>query len=222
MSIFIFKCYTCITYLIDHTMSIFAAVVWLSVVSCALVGSQETSEKPNLTTNENVTREAACLLQDNVDYNGNLMFSGTIKLTQTSGAALTIEGNITGQATVGANSKVERGFHVHRFGHIFESCNFSGSDFNPFNTKHGSITSQNRHVGDYGNIELMTKGTVSIKVTDNLSSLFGDNSILGRSLVIHEFEDDLGVKNTEESRTEGTSGRIVSCCVIALRDETKN
>lgn len=47
--------------------------------------------------------------------------------------------------------------------------------------------SRDRHNGDLGNIE-SKGGVTTIDIIDNRISLFGRNSILGRTVVIHEGE----------------------------------
>jgi superoxide dismutase, Cu-Zn family len=53
-------------------------------------------------------------------------------------------------------------------------------------------------------------------------SLFGDDSIVGRSCVIHKNEDDLGKGGHADSLTTGNSGPRVACGVIGLTNEFKS
>ena len=62
--------------------------------------------------------------------------------------------------------------------------------------RHGSPYSAYRHVGDLGNIEAGPDGVANIDITDTHISLNGLNSVIGRGLVLHEGEDDLGKVRT--------------------------
>ena len=57
---------------------------------------------------------------------------------------------------------------------------------------------------------------------DEKISLHGEESIVGRSVVVHQNEDDLGKKGDEESLKTGNSGPRVACGVIGLSKEFKN
>ena len=57
----------------------------------------------------------------------------------------------------------------------------------------GAPTASDRHIGCLGNIEADSDGNVISTFTDHLATLLGDIDITGRSLVIHEGEDDLGL-----------------------------
>ena len=41
-----------------------------------------------------------------------------------------------------------------------------------------------RHVGDLGNVEERSDGTVAEQKTDRVASLYGDQTILGRAIVV--------------------------------------
>lgn len=91
-------------------------------------------------------------------------------------------------------------------------------------------------MGDLGNIDGGQTGTASIRITDSVISLSGPHSIIGRAVVIHQNEDDLGLgkvvshvflikkfeKKTgvlggyEDSLTTGRAGPRIGCGVIGL------
>jgi len=87
--------------------------------------------------------------------------------------------------------------------------------FNPYNKKHGGPNSKERHVGDLGNIHFDGRGNATFRMVDNLIKLRGTKAnIIGRSLVIHEGMDDLGLGNHSDSLTTGHAGKRITCAVI--------
>lgn len=74
-----------------------------------------------------------------------------------------------------------------------------------------------RHVGDLGNIQANSAGEAVINITDNIISLRGCNNIIGRSIVVHSGEDDLGKGNSSLSLTTGNSGGRWACGVIGIQ-----
>jgi len=111
--------------------------------------------------------------------------------------------------------KGKHGFHIHVFGDLSKGCTTAGPHFNPFNKEHGGPTDKERHVGYLGNIE--SKGEDSpatFKLEDHLVKLHGDTSILGRSIVVHITEDDLGRGGHSDSKTTGHAGGRIGCGVI--------
>lgn len=79
---------------------------------------------------------------------------------------------------------------------------------------HGDITSKNRHVGDYGNILSNPDGVILQQFSDKISKIYGPYSILGRALVLHAQEDDLGLGSNEASKLNGNSGARIACGMI--------
>ena len=107
------------------------------------------------------------------------------------------------------------GFHVHEAGDLSEKCMGACAHFNPYNKNHGGPNSYERHVGDLGNIYFDKKGNAQINFKDNYIKLRGVKSnIIGRSLIIHEKPDDLGMGGHEDSLTTGHAGARITCAVI--------
>lgn len=57
---------------------------------------------------------------------------------------------------------------------------------------------------------------------DKFISLYGDLSVVGRSVVVHANEDDLGATDHPESSKTGNSGPRIACGVIGLSKEFKS
>jgi Cu-Zn family superoxide dismutase len=71
-----------------------------------------------------------------------------------------------------------------------------------------------RHVGDLGNVEAGADGVANVDVTDDLLTLFGQHSIVGRTVVVHAAVDDLGLGKDEESLKTGNAGARLVCGII--------
>jgi len=136
--------------------------------------------------------------------------SGVVTFEQDSSTSRTkIRGQFKGLAP---NSM--HGFHVHEFGNLLEGCKTAGAHYNPFGKTHGGPNDSIRHVGDLGNIQSNDNGEATVELDDFLITLSGDRSIIGRSLVVHRDQDDLGKGTSPDSLTTGNSGPRISCGVI--------
>ena len=76
--------------------------------------------------------------------------------------------------------------HVHTFGDVANGCTSTGEHYNPFGTPHGSPLDHPalRHFGDLGNVKGNSQGRVKVKIEDQLISLLGPFSSLGRAMVV--------------------------------------
>lgn len=108
----------------------------------------------------------------------------------------------------------KHGFHIHTSGDLREGCSSLCSHFNPYNSTHGGRDDKIRHVGDLGNITANKSGIVKENFYDNRIKLRGRNNIIGRSVIIHEDEDDLGKGGNTESLKTGNAGKRIACGVI--------
>lgn len=106
------------------------------------------------------------------------------------------------------------GIHIHRTGDLRKSCSSLCDHYNPDGKDHGGPGDSERHVGDLGNIKANSKGIVSKVFYDKLIKLRGKYSIIGRSVVIHADEDDLGRGGDKESLRTGNAGKRIACGVI--------
>ncbi|XP_011267952.3 superoxide dismutase [Cu-Zn], chloroplastic [Camponotus floridanus] len=143
--------------------------------------------------------------------------TGNLKIVQSvPNGPVTITGTIYG-LTEGLH-----GFHVHEKGDLSDGCTSAGAHFNPENVTHGAPEDTVRHVGDLGNIQANSQGEAAVNITDNIISLSGPNNILGRSMVVHSDEDDLGKGNHTLSSTTGNSGSRWACGVIGVQSPTES
>lgn len=108
----------------------------------------------------------------------------------------------------------KHGFHIHKAGdlrgegclgacdhlHLGPPCDHGG--------RPGSTAT--RHTGDLGNIELMGKDAHYSYLIPHLKP----EDLLGRSLIVHEDEDDLGKGDFPDSKTTGHSGKRIGCAIF--------
>lgn len=120
-----------------------------------------------------------------------------------------VPGGIKIVADVDGLKPGEHGFHVHEHG----DCGgvdgaAAGGHFNPTNKRHGGPDSPERHVGDFGNLVADANGHAHYERVDKEIAFEGENSIIGRSIMIHADRDDLTTQPT------GASGARIGCGII--------
>ncbi|XP_021766395.1 superoxide dismutase [Cu-Zn], chloroplastic [Chenopodium quinoa] len=150
------------------------------------------------------TKKAVAVLK------GTSEVEGVVTLTQEDDGPTTVNVRITG-LTPG-----KHGFHLHEFGDTTNGCMSTGPHFNPNKMTHGAPEDEVRHAGDLGNIVANTDGVAEATIVDNQIPLTGPNSVVGRALVVHELEDDLGKGGHELSLTTGNAGGRLACGVVGL------
>ena len=185
----------------------------LTLVACALLltacpPAEEADEAPAET--EAVEQApppaapttATAVLTPRADQEG---LSGTVTFTaEADGVSIVahIEGASSG----------DHGFHIHEVGDCSaDDFTSSGGHFNPAGVDHAGPADEERHAGDLGNITIGEDGTGHLEVATNLITLGeGDNSVIGRAVVLHEGTDDL------TSQPTGAAGGRIGCGVIQL------
>ncbi len=187
--------------------SIIILVVTGLLVGCKTSTQENTSKEHEAHSShqETLITEAKCVLYPT---KGNTV-KGVIVFTKTN------EGiNVSVKAS--GLSKGKHGFHIHQFGDCSAPDGTSaGGHFNPQGMEHGAPNDKMRHVGDFGNIEADASGNVDLEFNDTQISFDGDNSIIGRSVVVHAGEDDL------HSQPTGNAGARVACGVIGISRQEK-
>jgi len=111
----------------------------------------------------------------------------------------------------------KNGFHIHASGDLRRGCDSCCKHYNPTMKNHGGLYDSDSHAGDLGNIEFNKEGNCFMKITVNK---FNVQEIIGRSIIIHEGEDDLGVSRDEESLKTGHSGKRIACSVIGYSENS--
>ena len=102
----------------------------------------------------------------------------------------------------------KHGFHIHEKGDCSApDASSAGAHFNPTHQHHGGSDSVERHAGDFGNITVDASGKGHLDWKGKLK-FSGAESIIGKSVIVHEKEDDL---KTDPS---GNSGARIACGVI--------
>lgn len=141
---------------------------------------------------------------------------GYIYLDELDNGKIHIHGELAG-LTSGKHA-----MHIHEKGNPTTCCSKLGDHYNPFNKTHGDRKSidiygnRQRHVGDLGNISVKGDGTCKFSFEDDLVKINGQYSVLGRSIVIHENEDDLGLTNHPDSKKTGNSGKRIAYGIIGI------
>ena len=114
----------------------------------------------------------------------------------------------------------KHGFHIHEYGDLTDECNSACSHFNPNNTNHGGRNSKERHVGDLGNVISKNNLAKGYFYDTQISLDFKHpHCIIGRAVIVHADEDDLGKgkgEKKEESLKTGNAGKRLACGVIGL------
>jgi Cu-Zn family superoxide dismutase len=131
--------------------------------------------------------------------------TGTVTFTEEADG-VRVQANLTG-LTPG-----KHGFHVHEFGDCSApDLTSAGGHFNPTNKPHAGPDATERHEGDMGNIEADASGNAKLDYVDHHISLTNDEqSVIGRSVVVHAKADDL------KSQPAGDSGARIACGVIGI------
>ncbi len=129
--------------------------------------------------------------------------TGTVTFTQ-MGDTVQVVADVTG-LTPG-----KHGFHIHEFGDCSAAdASSAGGHFNPMKKPHGAPDAAERHAGDLGNLEADSTGKAHLELKDNMLKLSGENSILGRGVIVHEKVDDW-------SQPVGNAGSRLACGVIGV------
>ncbi len=139
---------------------------------------------------------------------GDTDFKGTVTFTP-EGNGVRVEAHLDGVDQAGQHA-----FHVHETGECTHGegdkhFTSAGSHFNPAGVEHACPPTEPRHAGDLGNIEV-TNGSGHAVSTTTLLSLSGDNSVVGKAIILHAKADDCKTQPT------GDAGDRLACGVVTM------
>jgi Cu-Zn family superoxide dismutase len=130
--------------------------------------------------------------------------TGTVRFEQAAGGVRVVA------ELAGVQPAGQHGIHIHETGECTGDFHTAGGHFNPGAAPHACPPTTPRHAGDLGNVESAADGSAHLELTTDLLRLEGDDSIIGRALILHAGEDDCTTQPT------GDSGARLGCGVIAL------
>jgi len=176
--------------------------VLLATSLLALTVSCAQNEKSHHTEAPTVTRNAVA----NLVVSSEKKLKGVIEFTESNGEVLVVT-KVDG-LTTGAH-----GFHIHEIGDCSKAdFTSAGGHFNPDKTNHGALHAEPSHAGDLGNLvaDKNMKAYTTIK-THGVTLGEGNNSIIGKAVIIHKDADDYKTQPT------GNAGGRIACGVIELK-----
>lgn len=107
--------------------------------------------------------------------------SGFVRFIIASNGSLYIHGKLSG---IPPSPNERHGIHIHECGDLSRGCDSTNWDFNPTAEQDGSEYDSNRPYGDLGNVRANSLGEIDIEMYNNVVSLNGRKSIVGRALVV--------------------------------------
>lgn len=128
--------------------------------------------------------------------------SGTVHFTQAPGGVHVV-------ADLAGLKPGRHGFHLHENGVCTPpDYKSAGGHWNPGHAAHACMPTEPRHAGDMGNVTAGPDGTAHLDVVLTGVSFAGDNSVVGKAVVLHAGEDDC------KSQPAGNSGDRLACGVV--------
>jgi Cu-Zn family superoxide dismutase len=107
----------------------------------------------------------------------------------------------------------KHGFHIHKAGDLRgDGCQGLCEHYDIGNNTHGGAPdhSGERHTGDLGNIELKNGRFDKDYYIKDITV----KDLWGRSIIVHDDEDDLGKGPFEDSKITGHSGARIGCAIF--------
>lgn len=124
-----------------------------------------------------------------------------------------VDGGVELTATLeGLAAGKPHAWHIHEKGDCSApDAKSAGDHFNPGGHKHGAPDADDRHAGDFGNVDADKAGKASkTLVMKGVTIAEGATSIVGKGFIVHAKPDDL------KSQPAGNAGDRIACGVIEL------
>jgi Cu-Zn family superoxide dismutase len=167
-----------------------AAAVALADQNGAKPGAPQSQPMPGGKASAVIEGRSGSKLTGSAEF---MMHGGTMMVT------VTVKGAAPGVHAV----------HIHDKGDCSSpDANSAGGHFNPGGHQHGAPDGKEHHAGDLGNMTVEADGTGSIMVHTGDLALEGPNSVIGRSIIIHDKPDDFVTQPT------GNAGGRIGCGAI--------
>jgi superoxide dismutase, Cu-Zn family len=184
----------------------------LALISVLLIGCADTAERDDLVADDTVATpaaQAARVASATLEPTAGNETRGTVTFTEEEGGIRVVANieNLPGQGRYG--------FHVHEHGDCSApDAESAGGHFNPDQTEHGAPDAPvaERHAGDLGNLEAGEDGRATYDRLDRVMTLDGEDSIVGRAVIVHASADDL------ETQPTGDAGPRLACGVIEMTE----
>jgi Cu-Zn family superoxide dismutase len=111
----------------------------------------------------------------------------------------------------GLNANQQHAMHIHEWGDLRAADGMAtGGHYNPEGHPHGLPNDDERHAGDFGNLQADDQGVAHFDMTvDNITIAGLHNPIIGRGLIVHAEPDD-------GSQPVGAAGGRIAQAVIGV------
>jgi superoxide dismutase, Cu-Zn family len=182
----------------------FSLPIVLFVLSLSFGCRQDTTQEPGMQTETGEAGPMMVAAADIAPASGSNV-RGTVTFERMAGDQVLVSAHLTG-LTPGLH-----GFHIHEHGDCSAPDAMSaGAHFDPTENPHGEPSPQH-HMGDLGNIEADQNGEAHLELTLGHLEMQGENSIIGKAVLVHADPDDLS------SQPAGNAGARIGCGVIQAR-----
>jgi Cu-Zn family superoxide dismutase len=163
----------------------------------------ESTAKPAKRANEAPADEGRAVAT--LEGRSGSSLTGTATFTEADGGDVSLTLRVQ-NAPAGAHA-----VHLHENGDCSaRDASSAGKHWNPTGEIHGRRGEYSFHEGDIGNLTVGANrsGSLSVTVTDWSLEETGDESVLGRALVVHSGADDF------RTQPDGAAGQRIGCGVI--------